>query len=253
MTALNHPNSKSVDPREVANFSALADTWWNPHGPFKPLHILNPARLSYLTEQICAQFRRSSKERHSLNGLTLLDIGCGGGLLSEPMCRLGAIVTAIDAAGKNIAVAKIHAERSGLDIDYQATSAEALAKTGRKFDVVISMEVIEHVADIPSFLEAAKTLLAPGGIMILSTLNRTPKSYLMAIAGAEYILRWLPRGTHDWKKFLKPPELAAHLKAAGLEPGDATGMRYHPLANRWSVDAKDLDVNYMMTAHHPAF
>lgn len=252
MMALNHPDSKSVDPREVANFSALADRWWDPYGPFKPLHVLNPARLSYLAEQICMQFGRDVKARHSLDGLSLLDIGCGGGLLSEPMRRLAAEVTGIDASGKNIAVAKIHAGKSGLDIDYQATSAEALAETGRKFDVVISMEVIEHVADIPSFLAAAKALLAQNGILILSTLNRTPKAFLMAIVGAEYILRWLPRGTHDWKKFLTPQELAAQLTAAGLEPGDVTGMHYSPLANRWSVSAQDVDVNYMMTAHHPA-
>lgn len=250
MTAAKTSTSLSIDPDEVANFSRMADSWWDPEGPFRPLHILNPARLSYLTDNICGHFARSVETRMPLKGLTLLDIGCGGGLLAEPMARLGAKVTAIDAAEKNIAVAALHAEKSGLDIDYRAISAEALAGEGAKFDIVLTMEVIEHVGDIQSFLVAARQLLSPRGLMILSTLNRTSKAFLMAIVGAEYVMRWLPRGTHDWRKFLKPEELAAHLGRANLEAGDFTGLTYSPLSGRWSTRAHDLSVNYMVTAHH---
>lgn len=250
MTAAQKNTSPSIDPGEVANFSALADSWWDPKGPFRPLHVLNPARLSYLVEQICAQFGRSPADRLPFKGLSLLDIGCGGGLLAEPMARLGATVTGIDAAEKNIAVARLHAEKSGLNIDYQAISAEDLANRGQKFDIILTLEVIEHVADIQSFLTAASTLLAPAGLMILSTLNRTPKAFMLAIIGAEYVMRWLPRGTHDWRKFLTPDELAAHVQQAGLTAIDRMGLTYSPLADRWSTSARDLSVNYMITAHH---
>lgn len=250
MTARKKSISPSIDPDEVAHFSAMADSWWDPHGPFRPLHVLNPARLSYLVEKICAHFDRSPRDRLPLKGLTLLDIGCGGGLLAEPMARLGATVTGIDAAEKNIAVAALHAQKSGLEIDYQAISAEVLADQGAGFDIVLTLEVIEHVADIQSFLTAASQLLSPEGLMILSTLNRTPKAFLMAIVGAEYVMRWLPRGTHDWKKFIRPEELTAHLKQAGLSSIELTGLTYSPLSDRWSTSAHDLSVNYMVTARH---
>jgi 2-polyprenyl-6-hydroxyphenyl methylase/3-demethylubiquinone-9 3-methyltransferase len=250
MTAVKKPTSPSVDPNEVAHFASMAETWWDPHGPFRPLHLLNPARLSYLAQKICAHFDRLPETRRPLKGLSLLDIGCGGGLLSEPMSRLGAKVTGIDAAEKNIAVAALHAQKSGLDINYQAVSAETLASRGKKFDIVLTLEVIEHVADIPSFLKAASQLLAPDGLMILSTLNRTPKAFLLAIIGAEYVLRWLPRGTHDWKKFLKPDELKAYLAKTGLTATDVTGLIYNPLSGHWSTSARDFSVNYMVSARH---
>ncbi len=240
----------SVDPAEVAHFSGMAETWWDVNGPFRPLHILNPARLSWITQQVCSHYDRPPTGIRPLEGLRLLDIGCGGGLLCEPMARLGASVTGIDASDKNIGVARLHAEKSGLNIDYQGITAEALAASGQTFDVVLNMEVIEHVADVSSFLAASAALLAPDGIMILSTLNRTAKSFLFAIVGAEYVLRWLPRGTHTWEKFIKPAEFHDHLAQAGLAAHQTVGLKYHPLNESWSVDERDLSVNYMIMAGH---
>jgi 2-polyprenyl-6-hydroxyphenyl methylase/3-demethylubiquinone-9 3-methyltransferase len=244
--------AKSIDLQEIAHFSAMAETWWDPKGPFRPLHLLNPARLDYLVEKICAHHGRQPHDRQPLKGLKLLDIGCGGGLLCEPMARLGAEVTGIDASEKNIRIASLHAEKSGLHINYLATSAEALAEQKARFDIVLTMEVIEHVADTGSFLKAASHLLNGKGIMILSTLNRTSKAYLLAIVGAEYVLRWLPKGTHDWKKFITPTEFTALLKDAGLTVDDIMGLSYNPISARWSTNARDLAVNYMMTATHSA-
>ncbi len=235
----------TIDPGEVAKFEAMAAEWWDPTGKFKPLHMLNPCRLDYITTQIAAEFDRDLTAPHPFAGLRLLDIGCGGGLLSEPMARLGAEVIGADAAARNIPVARLHAEQSGLSIDYRHTTAEDLAAAGERFDVVLNMEVVEHVADPLAYLTACQTLLKPGGLMICSTLNRNPKSYLMAIVGAEQIMRWLPKGTHDWAKFITPDELYDLIRKAGLDPVDRKGMVFNPLSWNWSLSSRDLSVNYV--------
>ena len=240
--------SASVDPAEIAQFSAMAATWWDPNGPFKPLHKLNPTRIAYARDSLCRHFDRDPKSDQPLKGLRLLDIGCGGGLLSEPMTRLGATLVGADASEKNILTARTHAGEMGLDIDYRPCTAEQLASAGERFDAILNMEVIEHVADIPSFLTACHDLLNEGGCMVVSTLNRTAKSWAMAIAGAEYILRWLPKGTHDWHKFLKPSELVRALNASKFNALDLRGMVYHPFSGDWSLDKKDFSVNYLILA-----
>ncbi|MFV0243997.1 MAG: bifunctional 2-polyprenyl-6-hydroxyphenol methylase/3-demethylubiquinol 3-O-methyltransferase UbiG [Qingshengfaniella sp.] len=241
----------TVDPAEVAKFEAMAAEWWDPEGKFKPLHMLNPCRLDYITSQIAAEFGCDLKRPTPFAGLRVLDIGCGGGLLSEPMARLGADVVGADAAGGNLPVARIHAEQSSLRIDYRHTTAEALADTGAVFDVVLNMEVIEHVADPPSFLAACQSLLRPGGLMITSTINRNPQSFAMAILGAEYVMRWLPPGTHDWRKFITPDELTRLLTAAGLRVVDRKGFAFNPLSWDWSISARNLSVNYAATSVKP--
>jgi 2-polyprenyl-6-hydroxyphenyl methylase/3-demethylubiquinone-9 3-methyltransferase len=238
----------TVDAAEVAKFEAMAAEWWDPQGKFKPLHMLNPCRLDYITTQIAAEFGRDLLSPAPFAGLRILDIGCGGGLLCEPMARLGATVVGADAAPRNIPVAQLHAAQSGLVIDYRHTTAEDLAAAGEVFDVVLNMEVIEHVADPPAYLQACHDLMRPGGLMVCSTLNRNPKSYLMAIVGAEQVMRWLPKGTHDWRKFITPDELFALLRDAGLDPVDRKGMVFHPLSWSWSVSARDLSVNYVTTS-----
>ena len=210
----------TVDPAEVAKFEAMAAEWWDLEGKFKPLHMLNPCRLDYICAQVAAEFGRDLAGDVPFKGLRVLDIGCGGGLLSEPMARLGADVVGADAAERNIPVARVHAEQSGLQIDYRHTTAEALAAAGEQFDVVLNMEVVEHVADPQAYLTACQQLLKPGGLMICSTLNRNPKSFVMAIIGAEWVMRWLPKGTHDWAKFITPDELYALIGKAGLRPVD---------------------------------
>lgn len=240
----------TVDPQEIAQFAAIADAWWDPDGAFRPLHQLNPVRLRYIRDRLCAHFGLDAQAPKPLAGLRLIDIGCGGGLLCEPLTRMGATVTGIDAAAEGIAAAKAHAEEAGLVIDYRAVAAETLVAAGAQFDAVISMEVLEHVSDVSAFLAACRDLTRPGGAMALSTLNRTPKSYLMAIVGAEYVLRWLPRGTHNWKKFIRPSELAALLRRQGLELVDLTGIEYSPLTDRFSAGPK-LEVNYMAFAARP--
>ncbi len=235
----------TVDPAEVAKFEAMAAEWWDPNGKFKPLHMLNPCRLDYITSQIAAEFGRDLTSAQPFKGLRLLDIGCGGGLLSEPMARLGADVIGADAAARNIPVAAVHAAQSGLTIDYRHTTAEDLAAAGEVFDVVLNMEVVEHVADPLAYLTACQTLLKPGGLMICSTLNRNTKSFLMAIVGAEHVMRWLPKGTHDWKKFITPDELYDLIRRAGLDPVDRKGMVFNPVAWSWSLSSRDLSVNYV--------
>lgn len=235
----------SINPAEVAKFEAMAAEWWDPNGKFKPLHQMNPCRLDYITNQIATEFDRDLKGAAPFSGLRLLDIGCGGGLLSEPMARLGASVMGADAAPRNIPVAQLHAEQSGLSIDYRVSTAEDLADAGERFDVVLNMEVVEHVADPQAYLTACKTLLKPGGLMICSTLNRNAKSFAMAIVGAEWVMRWLPKGTHDWAKFITPDELYTLIRGAGLEPVDRKGMVFNPLGWTWSLSAQDLSCNYV--------
>ena len=235
----------TVDPAEIAKFEAMAAEWWDPNGKFKPLHMLNPTRLDYITRQIAAEFGRDLTVRHPFAGLRILDIGCGGGLLSEPMARLGAAVVGADAAPRNIPVAQIHAQQSGLTINYRHTTAEALAAAGEQFDVVLNMEVVEHVSDPLAYLTACRQLLKPGGLMICSTLNRNPKSFLMAIIGAEYVMRWLPKGTHEWSKFITPDELYDLIRQAGLDPVDRKGFVFNKLTWVWSISERDLSVNYV--------
>jgi 2-polyprenyl-6-hydroxyphenyl methylase/3-demethylubiquinone-9 3-methyltransferase len=239
--------STTVDAAEIDRFAALADAWWDPEGEFRPLHRLNPTRLAYVRDRLIGHFALDPRARRPFDGLRVLDVGCGGGLISEPVARLGAAVTGIDAADRNIAVAAAHARESGLSIDYRAATVEDLAKAGERFDAVLALEIIEHVADVELFLDACGTVLKPGGILVLSTLNRTPKAFALAIVGAEYVLRWLPRGTHDWRKFVRPSELAAGLRRAGLALGDLSGMAYNPLNDKWTL-GRDLDVNYFAVA-----
>ncbi|MBC2836202.1 bifunctional 2-polyprenyl-6-hydroxyphenol methylase/3-demethylubiquinol 3-O-methyltransferase UbiG [Paragemmobacter straminiformis] len=238
----------TIDPAEVAKFEAMAAEWWDPNGKFKPLHMLNPCRLGYITSQIAAEFDRDLTGPLPFAGLRILDIGCGGGLLSEPMARLGATVVGADAAPRNIPVARLHAEQSGLDIDYRHTTAEDLAAAGERFDVVLNMEVVEHVSDPLAYLTACRDLLKQGGLMVCSTLNRNPKSFMMAIIGAEWVMRWLPKGTHDWAKFITPDELYDLLRRAGLDPVDRKGMVFNPVAWSWSLSSRDLSCNYATTS-----
>lgn len=235
----------TVDAAEVAKFEAMAAEWWDPNGKFKPLHMLQPCRLDYVVSQIAAEFRRDPRAEAPFAGVRLLDIGCGGGLLSEPMARLGAEVVGVDAAARNIPVARLHAEQSGLVIDYRHDTAEALAEAGERFEVVLAMEVIEHVADPAAFMAACRTLLAPGGLMICSTINRNPKSFMMAIVGAEHVMRWLPKGTHDWKKFITPDELDTLSRGAGLAPVDRKGFVFDPFGWSWRISDRDVSVNYV--------
>jgi 2-polyprenyl-6-hydroxyphenyl methylase / 3-demethylubiquinone-9 3-methyltransferase len=243
-----HANPTTVDDAEVARFSAIADEWWDTRGKFAPLHRLNPVRIEYLRDQIIRHFSRDGNAATPLNNLSLVDIGCGGGLISEPMARLGASVTGIDASSTNISVAALHAQASNLTIDYRATTAEALAQNGARFDIVFALEIIEHVSDTNLFYDALVALVKPGGVLILSTLNRTAKSYALGIIGAEYVLRWLPRGTHSWKKFIRPSEMAEALTRRGFTVTDTTGITFSPLEWKFSINPKDLDVNYMMVA-----
>lgn len=235
----------TVDPAEVAKFEAMAAEWWDPKGKFKPLHMLNPCRLSYITRQIAAEFNRDLQQDLPFQGLRLLDIGCGGGLLAEPMARLGATVMGADAAERNIPVARVHAQQSGLEIDYRHTTAEALAAAGEQFDVVLNMEVVEHVADPLAYLTACQQLLKPGGLMVCSTINRNAKSFAMAIIGAEYVMRWLPKGTHEWNKFITPDELFDLIRNAGLAPVDRKGFVFNPITWQWALSDRDLSVNYV--------
>jgi 2-polyprenyl-6-hydroxyphenyl methylase/3-demethylubiquinone-9 3-methyltransferase len=242
----------TIDPAEVAKFEAMAAEWWDPNGKFKPLHMLNPCRLDYITAQIAAEFDRDLNGETPFAGLRILDIGCGGGLLSEPMARLGADVVGADAAERNIPVAQLHAEQSGLSIDYRHTTAEAMAEAGDRFDVVLNMEVVEHVADPLAYLTACQTLLKPGGLHICSTINRNAKSFAMAIVGAEYVMRWLPKGTHEWNKFITPDELYALIENTGLSPVDRKGFVFNPITWQWSLSTKDLSVNYVTASVKPA-
>lgn len=239
--------SGTVDPEEVARFNRLAETWWDEQGPMRPLHRFNPVRVAFVRDLATNHFKRDTRNEAPLAGLSVLDIGCGGGVLSEPMARLGATVTGLDPAEKNLSVARAHALEQGLAIDYRAETVEAVAERGEAFDVVLAMEVVEHVADVDAFVGAACASVRPGGLLVMATLNRTPKSFALAIVGAEYILRWLPRGTHDWHKFVTPDELAAAVTRHGLAVTERTGVVYNPLRDEWR-QATDLSVNYILAA-----
>ncbi|MBU2981075.1 bifunctional 2-polyprenyl-6-hydroxyphenol methylase/3-demethylubiquinol 3-O-methyltransferase UbiG [Lentibacter algarum] len=237
--------TNTVDPAELAKFEAMAAEWWDPNGKFRPLHLMNACRLDYITKQIAAEFNRNLADSLPLKGLRILDIGCGGGLLSEPLTRLGATIVGADATEVNIRVAKLHAEGQDLNIDYRATTAEALAEQGELFDVVVNMEVVEHVADPQGYLNEVSRLLSRGGLHICSTINRNAKSFAMAIVGAEYVMRWLPKGTHDWNKFITPDELCEQLKNAGTTPIDRKGFVFNPISWAWRISDHDLSVNYV--------
>ena len=246
MSAVTRAQS-TVDEAEVARFSALAAEWWNPHGKFGVLHKFNPVRLAYIRDQAAAHFARDPRAPKPFAGLRLLDIGCGGGLLSEPMSRLGFDVLGADASEKNIKTASVHAAEQSLVIDYRATTAETLAEAGERFDVILNMEVIEHVADLNLFVDSCASMLKVDGMMFVATINRTAKAFALAIVGAEYVLGWLPRGTHDWAKFVKPLELDAALTRARLSITSETGVMFNPLSGRWMLSS-DQDVNYMVAA-----
>jgi len=237
----------SIDPAEVQRFSDMAEEWWDPNGKFRPLHQLNPIRLQFIRDRLAGHFGRAVSTVRPLAGLRLLDIGCGGGLISEPMARLGADVVGIDASARNIAVAQAHAAQSGLAIDYRNAAAEDIAAAGEQFDAVLALEIVEHVADLPSFMAACAALARPGGALVFSTLNRTPQSFVLGIVAAEYVLGWLPRGTHQWSRFLRPSELAAALRPLGVQIAALEGISYQPFAERWRLSS-DLSVNYLAFA-----
>lgn len=247
-TSKKSSTPSTIVEKEIRQFDILGDKWWDESGPMKPLHQLNPTRLDYLRRSICAHFRKDPQQLRSLQGLRIADIGCGGGLVTEPLCRMGADVTGVDAGAENIKVARAHARLQGLSIDYRATSAEALAKTGATFDVVTALEIVEHVDNVDLFIESCTKLVRKNGLLVLSTLNRTPKSFLLGIVAAEYLLRWLPAGTHDWTKFLKPSEIAARLDDNGFAVIDVRGMVYNPLSRKFAMSETDLGVNYFITA-----
>jgi 2-polyprenyl-6-hydroxyphenyl methylase/3-demethylubiquinone-9 3-methyltransferase len=250
-----HRRDGTVDPEDVARFDRLGAEWWSPDGPMRALHKLNPVRVAYIRAEISRWLMAAGTPSDCgaeapLVGLTILDIGCGGGILAEPLAGLGAAVTAIDPAGRNIEIARAHAQRRALDIAYRCTSAEALVGEDARFDVVLAMEVIEHVRDMRGFLRHAAALVRPGGLLVAATLNRTLKSYAFAIVGAEYVLGWMPRGTHDWNRFVTPGELARALRAARLVPAGETGVVYAPVGDRWQL-SRDMGINYMMSASRP--
>jgi 2-polyprenyl-6-hydroxyphenyl methylase/3-demethylubiquinone-9 3-methyltransferase len=247
MAQAPQPQTPTLDREEVARFARLSGQWWDERGPFRQLHRINPVRLTYIRDQLCRRFGRDAQGPASLAGLSVLDIGCGGGLVCEPLARLGASVTGIDPAAENIAAAKAHASAGGLDITYKGTTVEELASRGQSYDAVLLLEVVEHVPDVPAFIKSVAPLTKPGGVMILSTLNRTLKSFALAIVGAEYILRWLPVGTHQWQRFVTPSELASALSAAGLAMAGTEGLIYDPFSDEWRLGT-DTDVNYFATA-----
>lgn len=242
--------ARSVDAREVERFDRLARDWWDPNGPMRALHRINPLRLAFIRDEACARFGRDRHEPFPFAGLSVLDVGCGAGLLSEPMARLGATVTALDPSTRNIEAARLHAAEGGLAVAYRAETVEAVAGRGDTFDIVIAMEVVEHVREVDAFIEACGRAVRPGGMLFLATINRTMRSFALAIVGAEYVLRWLPRGTHDWEKFVTPEELRTSVGRAGLTGFRTRGVVYNPLEREWSL-SRDTAVNYLAAAEKP--
>lgn len=240
----------TIDQAEVDRFSAMAAEWWDPTGKFKPLHKINPVRLAYIRDKVSSHFGRDPKSHRPLEGLRILDIGCGGGLLSEPVARMGANVLGADASEKNIKIAMTHSAQSGVEVDYRAVTAEALAEAGETFDVILNMEVVEHVADVDFFLSTCASMVRPGGLMLVSTINRTMKAAALAIVGAEYVLRWLPRGTHQYEKLVRPEEIEGPLAKSGMQVLELKGVFFNPLQNEWNLSS-DIDVNYMALASRP--
>lgn len=240
----------TVDPAEIEKFRRMAEEWWDPKGKFRPLHRFNPVRLQFLKDRLCRHFDRDPLSARPLEGLRLLDVGSGGGLVAEPLTRLGAEVVGIDATARNVEVARLHAAEGGLSIDYRHAAAEELAEAGESFDAVLALEIVEHVASLDAFVAAAARMVKPGGLLVVATLNRTVKAFGLAIVGAEYVLGWLPKGTHDWRKFVRPSELETAMRASGLTLAEATGVSYNPLLDRWSLGS-DLDVNYLAVAKKP--
>ncbi|WP_417804776.1 bifunctional 2-polyprenyl-6-hydroxyphenol methylase/3-demethylubiquinol 3-O-methyltransferase UbiG [Thalassospira lucentensis] len=251
MSDASAKTSRTANSEEIARFSAMAEKWWDPNGVMKPLHKFNPVRLELLRDNICAHLGRDPNTIEPLKDIEIIDIGCGAGLLSEPLARMGAKMTSLDAAQNNIDVAKVHAVQSGLEIDYRCGTPEMLADEGKQFDIVLNMEVIEHVDDPQFFMQACASVLKPGGLMFIATLNRTLKSLALAKIGAEYVLRWVPAGTHDWRKFVKPSEMSGYLRGAGLNMVDITGVAYNPINDTWAPAPHDLDINYMVIAQKP--
>jgi 2-polyprenyl-6-hydroxyphenyl methylase/3-demethylubiquinone-9 3-methyltransferase len=243
--------STTVDLTEIARFEAMAAEWWDPQGKFRPLHRLNPVRLAWIRERLVQHFGCDARSLAPLRDLRVIDIGCGGGLVAEPLARMGAAVTGVDASERNIEIARTHAGQVELAIDYRATTVEALAEAGERYDVVLALEVLEHVADVDAFIAGCAALVRPGGLFVFSTINRTPQAFALAIVGAEYVLRWLPRGTHEWSKFIRPYELAAVLRRTDLTLGELAGMSYSPLGDAWRI-SRDLQVNYLGTATRAA-
>ena len=239
--------ASTIDPAEVARFEGIARTWWDPNGPMKVLHRFNPVRLAYIRDEACRRFGRDPRSARSLEGLTILDVGCGGGVLSEPLARLGASVTGLDPAPTNVTVARLHAEGAGVPVDYRNETVEAVAARGEAFDLVLAMEVVEHVADVQAFVKACAGAVKPGGCLAMATINRTLRSFALAIVGAEYVLGWLPKGTHEWDRFVTPAELTSAIGEAGFALSDLKGVVYNPLRDLWSLSG-DTAVNYMLLA-----
>jgi 2-polyprenyl-6-hydroxyphenyl methylase/3-demethylubiquinone-9 3-methyltransferase len=240
----------SVDPGEVARFERLAESWWDPKGPMRALHKFNPVRLTYIRDETCRRHGRDARSPKPLAGLTILDVGCGGGILAEPLARLGGSVTGLDPAPTNITVARLHAERAGLSIDYRNETLETVAARGESFDVVLAMEVVEHVQDVRAFVATCTSVVKPGGLLFMATINRTLRAFALAIVGAEYVLGWLPRGTHQWDRFVTPEELTLAIEAGGMSVTDSTGVVYNPLRDAWTT-SRDMGVNYMVVAAQP--
>ncbi|MEC8462555.1 MAG: bifunctional 2-polyprenyl-6-hydroxyphenol methylase/3-demethylubiquinol 3-O-methyltransferase UbiG [Pseudomonadota bacterium] len=238
-------NISTIDPKDVAKFSAIADEWWDPEGKFKPLHQFNPIRLQFIRDRLCDHFDRDPRSMQPLKGLRVLDVGCGGSLIAEPLARMGAEVTGIDASEKNTVTAQVHAAESGLNIDYKVTTVEELAAVGEIFDAVISLEVVEHVANFELFIKGCADLMGVNSAILIATLNRTPKSFAFGIVGAEYIMRWLPRGTHNWRKFIRPSELASALRRNRVVTEEIAGLSFNPFTNTWRVN-DDVSVNYVV-------